>query len=145
MDSFLAEADDRFASGTIKYPGTAEARALEAEGWQPWLAELFGPYIRAGYADRVVTLDQNANAFVQETLQPLAPSAPSPPPAEPTPPSVTAKRGKKGRGPKGAVAADSAAASEKTQPSSNPSQTPTPTPTPKPKDETSNGRIQVVD
>lgn len=52
MDSFLAEADDRFASGTIKYPGTAEARALEAEGWQPWLAELFGPYIRAGYADR---------------------------------------------------------------------------------------------
>ena len=100
---------------------------------------------RAGYADRVVTLDQNANAFVQETLQPLAPSAPSPPPAEPTPPSVTAKRGKKGRGPKGAVAADSAAASEKTQPSSNPSQTPTPTPTPKPKDETSNGRIQVVD
>lgn len=54
MDSFLAEADDRFASGTLKYPGTAEARALEACGWQDWLHALFGPYVRAGFADRHV-------------------------------------------------------------------------------------------
>jgi hypothetical protein len=53
-DSFLQEADDRFASGTFKYPGTAAARALEALGWDAWLSELFGTYVKAGFAERHV-------------------------------------------------------------------------------------------
>lgn len=58
MDSFLAEADDRFTSGTFKNPGTAEARALEARGWEAWLAELFGPYVKAGFGDRHIAFWQ---------------------------------------------------------------------------------------
>lgn len=42
----------RDTSGTLKSPGTAEAQALEAQGWQSWLTELFGNYVRAGFADR---------------------------------------------------------------------------------------------
>lgn len=52
LDSFLAEADDRFAASTLKNPATAEARAIEAQGWEAWLTTMFGPYVRAGFADR---------------------------------------------------------------------------------------------
>lgn len=51
-DSFLEDLDDRFSSGTLKRPGTSEALALEGRGWQSWLAEIFGPYVRAGFAER---------------------------------------------------------------------------------------------
>jgi hypothetical protein len=51
-DLFLADVDDRFAGGTFKSLGTPEALALEALGWQAWLAELFGNYVQAGFADR---------------------------------------------------------------------------------------------
>jgi hypothetical protein len=40
------------AAGTLTYAGTPEAEALEAEGWQTWLSALFGPYVRAGFAQR---------------------------------------------------------------------------------------------
>ena len=138
-------------------PGATVLRALDQSeiGRTPWNTtqpaangQLILILRRAGYADRVVTLDQSANAFVQETLQPLAssatpPTTPPPPAGDASPPATGPKRGKKGRGPKGAVAADSSPAPDKTQQS--PTSSTPPTPPPKPKDETSNGRIQVVD
>lgn len=97
----------------------------------------------AGYADRVVTIDQSANAFVQETLQPLASSVAPPPPVDPAQSAQLLKRGKKGRGVKGPVAADGTSQAAPDKPPATP--TPTTPTTTKPKDETSNGRIQVVD
>ena len=38
---------------------------------------------RAGYADRVITIDQSANSVIKETLQPLAAAATTPPPPPP--------------------------------------------------------------
>jgi hypothetical protein len=96
----------------------------------------------AGYADRVVTIDQSANAFVQETLQPLASSVVPTPPVDPAQPAQLLKRGKKGRVVKGPVAADGTPLAAPDKPPATPTTPTTPT---KPKDETSNGRIQVVD
>jgi hypothetical protein len=98
---------------------------------------------RNGYADRVVTIDQSGSAYIKETLQPLVVNAPPLPPPEPTA-SVGggAKRKKGGKPGKPGVAAEATPAV--TEKPAAPTSTPTVT-TPKPKDETSNGRIQVVD
>jgi hypothetical protein len=72
----------------------------------------------------------------------LASSVVAAPPADPAQPAPPLKRGKKG-GKKGTVAADG---TSQAPPDKTPATPTTPTPTtPKPKDETSNGRIQVVD
>jgi serine/threonine-protein kinase len=132
-------------------PGATVLRAVDQTevGRTPWNTsqpaangQLILILRHAGYADRVVTSDQSANAFVQETLQPLASSVVAAPPADPAQPAPPLKRGKKG-GKKGTVAADG---TSQAPPDKTPATPTTPTPTtPKPKDETSNGRIQVVD
>jgi hypothetical protein len=145
-------------------PGATVLRALDQSeiGRTPWHTtqpssngQLIIILRLPGYADRVVTMDQSANAQVKETLSPLATNAPPPTTSEPTttpppPPAVDPaaaaanKRGKKGK-PTGKGEGGSATP-DKTPATPSTTATPSPPVTPaKPKDETSNGRIQVVD
>ena len=132
-------------------PGATVLRALDQTevGRTPWITsqpagngQLILILRRTGYADRVVTIDQSGSSFIKETLQPLVVNAPPPPVEPPTPPPAGLKRGKRGKPGKGPVAAAPTAAAPDKTPAAPSTATPTP---PKPKEETSNGRIQVVD
>jgi hypothetical protein len=100
---------------------------------------------RPGFADRVVTVDQSANAVIKETLEPMtAPSAPTA--AAPEPRGKFWKRGKRGAAPAGgAVAGSQATQGTSSSPSTSPAQPPPEKKSPPPKDDTSHARIQMVD
>ncbi|HNI60512.1 MAG TPA: serine/threonine-protein kinase, partial [Pseudomonadota bacterium] len=106
-----------------------------------------------GYAEKVVSLDQSESSNHSETLKPLASSTVSqaPPPPAPVLPEPTAPkgRGKKGKQKVGAVATAPAGTATGTTQAATQVTTASPVPTPKPpqpsKDESSHGRIQMVD
>jgi len=152
------------ATRTVRFSINTEpagARVVRATdhreiGKTPWIhnqAAATGPLILVlkldGYAEKVVTLDQSESAMIAEHLKPLASttvSVPTPLPATAPPEVTTAKgRGKKGKG-KLAASPDSppATTAAPTPPvaASPPSTPKSPTPS---KDESSHGRIQMVD
>jgi len=141
-------------------PGATVLRALDQSeiGRTPWTTsqaassgQLLLILRRAGYADRIVTLDQSANAVVKETLQPVqnpSATASTPPATTATPPTAVAtpapatgkwKWGKKGKA--GKTGAPTAVAGSQ---STSGAATPPPT-TPSPSKDETNGRIKVVD
>jgi serine/threonine-protein kinase len=143
-------------------PGATVVRATDQQilGSTPWQfsqpsgsGQLILLLKKQGYADRVVTIDQSANAVVKETLQALVVNMPVPPPADPTPVAPTGPgkgKWKKGKssGPAGKPAAPETG-STPTQPAATatptPQPTPPPPPPPPPKEDSHGSRIQVVD
>jgi serine/threonine-protein kinase len=146
-------------------PGAQVVRAtdqviLGTTPWQYTQASGNGPLIlvlkKQGYADRVVTIDQTANAVVKETLQALVINAPPPTPppaatdAQAAAAAAAAAKGKWKKG-KWVGPVKPASPTETTstpQATAMPAPTPTPTPTPPPpppKEDSHGSRIQVVD
>lgn len=140
-------------------PGATVVRATDQQilGSTPWQfaqpagsGQLILLLKKQGYADRVVSLDQSANAVVKETLQALVVNMPAPPPSvDPTPVAPTGPgkgKWKKGKQPgPAAKAATPETGSTPTQPATAATPTPQPTPPPPPKEDSHGSRIQVVD
>jgi len=137
----------------------ADHREIGKTPWTISQSATTGPLILVikldGYAEKVVTVDQSESVMITETLKPLASSTVSQPTVTPTtaPPTsepVVAKgRGKKGKGKPVSVAvaepakAATSGSTPPVAPQSNPTSSSKP-PTPS-KDESSHGRIQMVD
>ncbi len=137
----------------------ADHREIGKTPWTSSQAAATGPLILVlkldGYAEKVVTVDQSESVMIAETLKPLASSGTvsqptlSPPPSTPPPPEpgLVKGRGKKGKGKAGPGAAPTTSAVATAAPTPPVATTPNPTskpPTPS-KDESSHGRIQMVD
>jgi len=149
-------------------PGATVVRATDQRelGQTPWHSEQpagSGPLLlilrRPGYADRIVALDQSANAIVKEALQPLVSAAvpPQPASAEVTQhPNHALKRGGKqhatapaqpGGASAPAVTAQASSGTTSNSAQSSPAQPPASvkqSPVP-PKEDTPHARIQMVD
>ena len=145
-------------------PGAQVVRALDQRelGQTPWQSEQpagSGPLVlilrHPGFAERIVTIDQSANAVIKEALQPLiTPSAMPPPPQEPAPEGrvhSSRRNGKRGgsasqqNAPGTRVAPAQAAAGTASTPTKTSPTPPVNQSSPPSKEETSHGRIQMVD
>ncbi len=137
----------------------ADHREIGKTPWTLSQSAATGPLILVikldGYAEKVVTVDQSESVMITETLKPLASSTVSQPTVTPTtaPPTsepvVVKGRGKKGKGKPVSVAVAEPAKAVTTGSTPPVAAQPNPTSSTKPptpsKDESSHGRIQMVD